>query len=146
MVRVTLLKLKLNAVSVRQAHTTINVSFQDVMGSSSLFPSASLPEQPQMNGGKERNENLNASHLCPSENAGLPKQDRYLRLCPVWQRSHHSTQCACCNGMGSQRNWPLTRDKYVRNDETLQTWGKGDSPTTKRAKRLRDNECYQNVP
>lgn len=134
MVKVKLLKLKLNAVSVRQAHTTINVSFQDVRGSSSLFPSASQPEQPQMNGGKERNENLNASQLCLFENVGLPKQDMDIRSYPVWQRSHNSTQCACCNGMGSQQNWPLTRDKHVRNGETLQTWGKGDSPTTKEQK------------
>jgi hypothetical protein len=34
----------------------------------------SLPEQPQMNGGKERTGNLNVSHLCLIENAGLPKQ------------------------------------------------------------------------
>ena len=33
---------------------------------------ASLPELPQINGGKERKENLNASHLCLIGNAGLP--------------------------------------------------------------------------
>lgn len=32
----------------------------------------SFPEQPQMNGGKERTVNLNASYLCLSKNAGLP--------------------------------------------------------------------------
>ena len=32
----------------------------------------SFPEQPQMNGGKERIVDLNVSHLCLSENAGLP--------------------------------------------------------------------------
>jgi hypothetical protein len=34
----------------------------------------SLPEQPQINGGTERKGNLNVSHLCLTENAGLPKQ------------------------------------------------------------------------
>ena len=35
---------------------------------------ASFLGQPQMNGGKGRKENLNASLLCLTENAGLPKQ------------------------------------------------------------------------
>ena len=34
--------------------------------------SVSLPSQPQMNGGKERTENLNASHFCLAGNMGLP--------------------------------------------------------------------------
>ena len=34
--------------------------------------SVSLSSQPQMNGGKERKENLNASHFCLAGNMGLP--------------------------------------------------------------------------
>jgi hypothetical protein len=46
---------------------------------------ASLPEQPQMHGGKGRKEHLYASYLCLTENAGLPKQDseRKAETCTV---------------------------------------------------------------
>jgi hypothetical protein len=67
--------------------------------------SVSLPSQPQMNGGKERTENLNASYFCLAGNMGLPVAGLPIKDGrPVWQRSPHGTQGACCNGMGSQKD------------------------------------------
>jgi len=40
-----------------------------------LITPVSFPGQPQMHGGKERKEDLNASNFCLTGNAGLPKQD-----------------------------------------------------------------------
>jgi len=80
MVRVKLPELQLKAESSCPVHTTINVHCQGMGRSSSRFNPASFPEQPQMNGGKERKENLNVSNLCLAENAGLPKQDIANRI------------------------------------------------------------------
>src|SRR5574341_583768 len=118
-------------------HTTINVNRRNVgMASSTSHKNppdpnpASHSEQPQMKGGKGQKGNLHASHLCLSNNAGLPKQDKGTSQYPAWQRSHHNTQCAGCNGLGSQENTGhKKRNKPVRNSETLSAWGKGDSPT-----------------
>jgi len=83
MVRVKLPKPQPKAGNGDQAHTTVNVSFQEGEGSSSLFLQASLPEQPQMNGGKGRKGNLNVTNLCLSRNAGLPIAG-YFNKGPVW--------------------------------------------------------------
>jgi|RhiMetdeSRZDD1v2_1073273.scaffolds.fasta_scaffold107563_2 hypothetical protein len=64
----------------------------------------SLPEQPQIHGGKERKGNLNVSYLCLTENAGLPVPGNLKSKISGWQRSHHSTQSACRNGMGSPKD------------------------------------------
>ena len=82
MVKATLLELQLDDGIAHPIHTTVNVNRREVGMVSSTDhtnPSdsnpVSLPEQPQMNGGKERKENLNASQLCLIKNVGLPKQE-----------------------------------------------------------------------
>src|SRR6266487_5528514 len=88
-VRCTWLKLYcLNSSSVRingdQAHTTVHVSRQGMDGHgcgdhTRNHAPVSFPEQPQINGGNERTENLHASHLCLSGNMGLPKQGEKMK-------------------------------------------------------------------
>ncbi len=74
MVKAILPQLQLEA----EPMTRLSRQLTGVVGKVRRVPNrlspASHPEQPQMNGGKGRKENLNASHLCLSKNAGLPKQ------------------------------------------------------------------------
>jgi len=91
-VKATLPQLQPKDGIVDQAHTTINVSRREV-GMASPFGHlnppgsllASLPEPPQMNGGKRaKREPSNASHLCLSQNVGLPTQGTWNIEGPAW--------------------------------------------------------------
>jgi hypothetical protein len=80
MVKATLPEPQLEVELMASSHDSLR-EFREVGGSSLATHSpteeatpVSLPEQPQINGGKERKGNLNVSHFYLIENAGLPKQ------------------------------------------------------------------------
>jgi hypothetical protein len=80
MVKATLPEPQLEVELMASSHDSLR-EFREVGGSSLATHSpmeeatpVSPPEQPQINGGKERKGNLNVSHLYLIENAGLPKQ------------------------------------------------------------------------
>lgn len=78
MVKATLPKPQLKVELMACSHDSLR-EYREVGGVDKLpqCPMAeatpvSPPEQPQINGGKERKGNLNVSHLCLTENAGVP--------------------------------------------------------------------------
>jgi hypothetical protein len=64
MVKATLPELQLKAESCGPIHTAIYVNRREMIEVQVGQLSVSFPEQPQINGGKGRKENLHASHLC----------------------------------------------------------------------------------
>ena len=61
---------------------------------------------------------------------------------PVWSRSRHNTQGACCNGMGSQKDIGRQREisRQIKRAKLSRSGGRATALLPENARG--DNECY----